>query len=207
MPDYSALGRQEQREAQETRGRLASFGVFVSVFQVAKAEEDVSAWHAGRLSSALLCAKNGWELGGLRPEFGENKQLGRVVYLSQTTFTEVVGAARQRTEAGQPTLLGYKVADGVRHMPVITVLRRSRTSVEQLLTGRAGEYEDFPGLRVAELPVNRPHDREHGVPCALCDVYGAQRLRRDQRRRPGLVCDDCADTLDMTIRMWPMHLD
>ncbi|CDR18145.1 hypothetical protein [Streptomyces iranensis] len=60
---------------------------------------------------------------------------------------------------------------------------------------------------MAEVPLNQPHHPDRGIPCALCDVYGAQRLRRDQRDRPALVCDDCAADTDTSALMWPMHLD
>ncbi|GLF98276.1 hypothetical protein [Streptomyces yaizuensis] len=61
------------------------------------------------------------------------------------------------------------------------------------------------GVSWAEIPANRPHHRERGIPCARCDVYGATRLRMDMHQRPALVCDGCAQT-DTSSIAWPVNI-
>ncbi|MFJ2110772.1 hypothetical protein ACIOEX_02395 [Streptomyces sp. NPDC087850] len=208
MPDFDSLSSQERTDLREDVAALAAAGLPVSLSQAAKATDGISSWRGGRLPTAILGSRYGWDISGVRPEYTHDEEHGRSVYLTEADARAAAIAAKERTTAQEPTLLGYLHRDGtIRHLPVVTVVRRTRQPVEQLLTGKVWGLVRVPGLVLAEIPVNAPHRPDRGIPCACCDVNGAQRLRRDQRGRPGLICNICADTMDMKTRMWPTYRD
>ncbi|GAA2110946.1 hypothetical protein [Streptomyces synnematoformans] len=212
MRDYSRLTRDEQADLKDAVEQLRAAGILTSVSQVAKAEDDVRAWAAGRLTGARLSSRYGWDADHLKPEYWRDEKRGLTVLLREEQWRAASGAAAERTRSGEPTRLGFlhKQPDGttdVKHLPVVTVHRRTRTPVEQALSGRAWAVQDMPGMVAAEIPVNYRHHPEYGFPCAWCGVGAAQRLRLDQRDRPGLMCDGCVELHDMSTSMWPLEFD
>lgn len=119
-------------------------------------------------------------------------------------------AARERNRAGgAPPLCGVWAArrsNGAAQLvslPAVAVAQLRRATRDQLLTGVAWQLAAYPHLVRAETPINQPHRADRGIPCALCDVFDAHHLRRDQRGWPGIVCDDCAERVETKTRMWP----
>ncbi|MFJ9574566.1 hypothetical protein [Streptomyces bacillaris] len=197
-----------EREDREDLEALRSLGVQTTISQVVKERASVARWRAGRTPTLLLAHQLGWEAPAVQPEYRTHPDRGLMVVMTTIAARNAIEAAVQRTRAGEPTLLGYLVnlksgGTRIRHLPVVDVRLRSGHVRPQVLTGTAHQAAAAPDAAWAEIPVNRPHDPDRGIPCALCDVYGATRLRTDQDARPALVCDDCASRVDTTARSWP----
>ncbi|WP_228994386.1 hypothetical protein [Streptomyces sp. DH8] len=203
MTEFADQAAREDLEA------LRAAGVHTSISQVVKEQPAVHRWASGRTPTLLLAHKLGWEASDVLPEYRTHPDHGLMVVMKTAAVRTAAKEAAQRTQAGEPTLLGYLVnlKDGgtrIRHLPVVTVRLRNGHLRPQLLTGTAYQAVDAPDVAWAQIPANRPHHPERGVPCALCDVYGATRLRKDQDERPALICDDCAAEVDTTSRSWPV---
>ncbi|MEW1552318.1 hypothetical protein, partial [Streptomyces tsukubensis] len=161
---YNSLDRHGREDAAGTREDLAELGITTTVSQIARHDRALSAWRGGRLSLLGLCAATGWETDRLRPTYWEHPDRGWVVLMTLADLEAARNAARERNRAGgEPPLCGVwanRRSDDTPmlvSLPVVTVVRRSKTPREQLLTGPAWQITDHPGLVAAEKPANRPH--------------------------------------------------
>lgn len=208
MPNHwDQLTKSEQHEARELRTKLATAGIHTTVSQIAAAWTDVQSWTRGRLHGLDLCHRHGWSEASVLPEYFDHPDKGLTVYTTRDAYTAARDAARDRDHAGEPPTLGLQVntqAGGteVQHLPVLTARLRNGDTREQVLTRRTWSTPKAPGVLLAEIPINRAHHPQRGVPCALCDAYGAPRLRRDRHDRPGLLCHQCVQ--DMSHTTWPL---
>ncbi|MFD9871728.1 hypothetical protein ACFXI8_26910 [Streptomyces niveus] len=200
--------RRAQQDAREAVDALRALGVETSISQVLKEETAVSAWRGGHTATLVLARKMGWDASGVRPEYRDHPDHGLMVLMTRDAFETASTAASERTRANEPILLAYLVnkksgGTKLRHLPVVDVRLRSGQMRPQVLTDTAWPLTVAPDVVWAEIPANRPHHPQRGIPCVLCDVYGATRLRRDKFDRPALICDDCVQKTDTNARAWP----
>ncbi|MFE4915841.1 hypothetical protein ACFRCX_30520 [Streptomyces sp. NPDC056652] len=198
----------EDKYAREDLEALRAAGVRTSLSQVVKEQSAVARWKAGRTPTLLLAHRLGWDTNSVRPEYRTHSDRGLMVVTTARTARTAVEAAAERTRASEPTLLGYLVnmksgGTKIRHLPVVDVRLRNGQSRPQVLTGTVWQSAEAADVVWAEIPANQPHHPQKGIPCALCDVYGATRLRKDQDKIAALVCDDCANRVDITSISWP----